>query len=170
MLGESTVNVEIKHIVIRKAELKDKEILKNLMQFYFYDFSEFIDAHPQNNGLFGDYPYLDNYWEEEDRYPYLVELEGKLAGFSLVRVEKTPEKSHYSIAEFFILKKYRRTGLGKTVAFKMFDLHKGNWEVSQIEKNKPAQAFWRKIIHEYCVGQFFEREEEGTVIQEFVSI
>jgi predicted acetyltransferase len=169
MLGESTVKVELKNVVIRKAELKDKEILKNLMQFYFYDFSEFIDAHPQSNGLFGDYPYLDNYWGEEERYPYLVELEGKLAGFALVRFVKTPEKSYYSIAEFFILKKYRKTGLGKSVAHRMFDLHKGNWEVFQIEKNKPAQAFWRKVINEYCDGQFFERVEEGTVLQEFVS-
>ncbi|MDR7073084.1 GNAT family N-acetyltransferase [Fictibacillus barbaricus] len=163
------MKVEMKHIDIRKAELKDKEILKNLMQFYFYDFTEFIDVHPTSNGLFSDYPYLDNYWEEEGRYPYLVELQGKLAGFALIRLIHTPEKSYCSMAEFFILKKFRRTGLGRAVAHRMFDLHKGNWEVLQIEKNKPAQTFWRKVIHDYCDGKFFEREAEGKVIQEFVS-
>ncbi|MET3727142.1 hypothetical protein ABID52_000723 [Fictibacillus halophilus] len=29
--------------VIKVAELRDKETIQNLMQFYFYDFSEFID-------------------------------------------------------------------------------------------------------------------------------
>lgn len=152
---------------LRRAEIKDKEILSSLMQFYFYDFTEFIDMNVGNSGLFGGYPYLDHYWEEDGRYPYLIETEGKYSGFVLVREVVEEDQKYWSIAEFFIMKKFRRSGLGEWTAHQVFDRHKGNWEVSQIEKNTPAQIFWRKVINGYTKGQFVERTEEGRFIQEF---
>ncbi|WP_236722895.1 hypothetical protein [Bacillus obstructivus] len=44
---------------IIKASLDNSETLTNLMQFYIYDFSEFIEAHVEENGKFGDYPLQD---------------------------------------------------------------------------------------------------------------
>ncbi len=155
---------------IIKARVEEKEVLKNLMQFYFYDFTEFMDGDVKENGQFGDYPYLDHYWTEDHRFPYIVEVEGRIAGFVFVRRILSNEESYYSIAEFFIMKKYRRLGIGKQVATSIFDLHKGHWEVFQIEKNKPAQLFWRKVIDEYSSGNFQEREKDGGKIQLFESI
>jgi predicted acetyltransferase len=159
----------LQNSVVKKAELKDKEAIKNLMQFYFYDFSEFVEAYVGNDGLFGEYPYLNNYWEEEERFPYLVEKDGKLAGFILVREVQEENNLYWSIAEFFIIKKFRLSGLGMYAAHHVFESHKGNWEVFQIETNKPAQAFWRKVINDYTKGQFVERKEEGKIIQVFCS-
>ncbi|MCM3456790.1 hypothetical protein M3685_23160 [Heyndrickxia oleronia] len=48
---------------IIKASLDNSETLTNLMQFYIYDFSEFIEAHVEENGKFGDYP-LQAYWKK----------------------------------------------------------------------------------------------------------
>ena len=73
----------------------------------------------------------------------------------------------FSIAEFFILKKYRRTGIGKGVAKQIFDLHKGDWEVYQRENNLPARSFWIKVIDEYTQGQFLQALEHGRAIQNF---
>ncbi|MCT8137172.1 GNAT family N-acetyltransferase [Anaerobacillus sp. CMMVII] len=157
------------NVKIKKAALHDKELIKNLMQFYFYDFSEFVEAHVEEDGRFGDYPYLDSYWEEKTRFPYLVEVDGKYAGFVLVRQIEENERTYFSIAEFFIMKKSRRTGVGRVVATEMFSLHPGNWEVFQIEKNVPAQYFWRKVISEYTNGNFTERTVDKKVIQEFKS-
>lgn len=52
---------------------------------------------------------------------------------------------HYSIAEFFILKKYRREGIGKAIAAEIFSRHKGPWEVHQIENNTGAQSFLKRF-------------------------
>ncbi|MED4205386.1 GNAT family N-acetyltransferase [Neobacillus mesonae] len=154
---------------IVKASLENVETLTNLMQFYIYDFSEFIEAHVEENGRFGDYP-LNDYWTEDNHFPYLVRFKGKYAGFVLVKWIKTETKSYFSIAEFFIMKKYRRTGLGKSVAGEIFRLHKGNWEVFQMEKNQQAQLFWRNVINEYTGGRFTERVEKGKrITQEFAS-
>lgn len=154
---------------IIEASLDNQETLTNLLQFYIYDFSEFIEAHVGENGRFGDYP-LSDYWTEDNHFPYLIRLNGNYAGFVLVKWIKTEMKSYYSIAEFFIMKKYRRTGLGKSVAKDIFRLHKGDWEVFQMKINEPAQLFWRNVIKEYTDGQFTERTEgEKRITQVFVS-
>ncbi|MGD6842607.1 GNAT family N-acetyltransferase [Bacillus infantis] len=150
---------------IIKAGEEHKEALQNLLQFYIYDFSEFIDAHVEEDGRFRDYP-LSDYWTEEDHFPYVIRLAERYAGFVLV----AGDNGSFSITEFFIMKKYRRGGLGKQVAKEIFGLHKGSWEIFQIEKNKPAQSFWRSVVKEYTGGDFTEREDEHKrVIQKFVS-
>jgi predicted acetyltransferase len=62
---------------IKRATLEEKDILNNLMQFYIYDFSEFMDLHVEDNGKFSDYP-LNDYWIEDSRFPYLIKLTGKM--------------------------------------------------------------------------------------------
>jgi predicted acetyltransferase len=151
-----------------KASWQYKNVIKNLMQFYIYDFSEYSKSDVEENGLYGDYPYLEDYWREgNNRYPYVIKKNEKYIGFVLVKFNESEERNYYSIAEFFILKKYRREGIGKAVANQVFNLHNGQWEVHQIESNKPAQVFWNKIIDEYTRGQFKERLENGRRIQDF---
>jgi len=138
------------------------------MQFYIYDFSEYIKYDVEDNGLFAPYPHLDDYWKEtSNKFPYIIKKDDKYVGFVLVRFIETQERMYFSIAEFFILKKYRRTGIGKAIAVMVFDLHKGLWEVFQKESNKPAQIFWKKVIEEYTKGQYRERSEDGKRIQNF---
>lgn len=153
---------------IQVAALEDKETLRNLLQFYIYDFSEYMDLHFKENGRYDDYP-IDEYWTTEPNYPYLIKKDGKYIGFVLVKLKNRGNDVYFSIAEFFIAKKYRRAGLGKMVAKDIFDLHKGQWEVYQIDNNKPAQLFWKKTIEEYTDGKFTERVEEGRRTQVFVS-
>ncbi|WP_010095006.1 hypothetical protein [Ornithinibacillus scapharcae] len=87
-----------------------------------------------------------------------------------MKLEVTEKQSYFSISEFFIMKKYRRLGLGKSVASDIFRLHKGNWEVFEIEKNKPAQVFWRNVIKEFTRGDFTERiEKDIRITQVFTS-
>ncbi|QOY38339.1 GNAT family N-acetyltransferase [Anaerobacillus isosaccharinicus] len=157
------------NITIKKAALNEKERIKNLMQFYFYDFSEYVEAHLEENGKFGAYPYLDDYWTDPARYPYLVDMDGKLAGFALVRLIEENDQRYFSIAEFFVMKKYRRTGLGKVLANEVFNLHQGQWEVFQMENNIPAQHFWRKVISDYTNGEYREHIKDKRVIQTFIS-
>ncbi len=57
----------------------------------------------------------------------------------LVRFIETAQRSYFSIAEFFIMKRYRRSGIGKDIGHQVFNLYKGEWEVYQKENNKAAQ-------------------------------
>ena len=154
-------------ISIEKAALSEKSVLRNLMELCQHDYSEFNRQDLDQHGLYG-YTYLDNYWTERGRYPYLIKVSGKLAGFALVRVlSGEGEPLVYSMAEFFILRKYRRKGIGEQVATQVFDMFPGEWRVSQQAANFPAQAFWRKVISRYTRGNFVE-VPEGP-IQQFKS-
>ena len=149
-------------IQLIEASIDQKQILRNLMELYNYDFTEFEQEDVNEFGLYG-YKYIDHYWTDEDRYPFFMRVNNKWAGFVLVR--KTGVNSEginiYSIAEFFIMKKYRNAGVGKKIAIKIFDAFKGEWKVGQIENNVPAIHFWRNVISEYTKGNYDEIREDG---------
>jgi predicted acetyltransferase len=150
------------------ATFADKTVLQNLLQFYLYDFSVYTEWDVEADGLFSPYPHFDAYWNEpEQRFPYLIRYADQLVGFVLVRWIEKAQRHYFSIAEFFILQKYRRKGLGQAVAVQVFELHRGPWEVFQMENNLPAQAFWHKTIANFTQGQFQERFEDGKRVQVF---
>jgi len=124
-----------------------KIVIKNLMQFYIYDFSEFISCDVEEDGLFEAYPYLEEYWNDENhRFPYLIKIDQIYAGFVLVRFIESEARNYFSIAEFFIMKKYRRKGIGKAVAERVFNLHRGRWEVYQKKAINLPRYFGTKSL------------------------
>jgi predicted acetyltransferase len=129
------VNVE----VIR-AELRDKPLLRQLLQLYQYDFSEFDNADVGDDGFYR-YGYFDSYWTEPERHPLLFRVDGKWAGFALVRAG-TP----HDMAEFFVMRKYRRGGIGTAIAREVFARFPGEWQVRQMTSNPAATAFWVQAI------------------------
>jgi predicted acetyltransferase len=158
------------YLEVTPAGIDDKPLLQRMMELYEYDFSEFEGTDLDAHACFG-YPYLDHYWVEEGRHPFIIHVDGKLAGFALINRHTLLPGSQWSVAEFFVLRKYRRQGVGKQAAFRVFDQFRGAWEVAQIQDNIPAQKFWRKIIDEYTGGKFAETIMDGEdwkgVIQYF---
>lgn len=153
-------------VSVQPMLVEQKSVLIQLMELYMYDFSLYSDDDINEYGYFG-YSRIDDYWNEEGRYPYLIRVNEKIAGFVLVRscCEYNELLNPHNIAEFFIMQKYRRRGVGKIASMKVFDMHKGGWEVSQWSNNIPAQKFWRAVISEYTKGDFhtFGYLEEGHV-------
>ncbi len=134
-------------IEIRKAKLKEKETVNNLFQLYEYDFSEYYLDDVDEKGLYPSYKYLDLYFIEDNRDLYIVTVDEKIAGFFMIN--KYPAFlpiGTNSIAEFFILKKYRKNGLGSFAFNFIFNNYKGRMEIKVLKKNKPAALFWDKVI------------------------
>lgn len=139
---------------IIEASLSDKPTIRNMMQLYLYDLTEYEAIPIDKHGLF-NYNYLDHYWLEKGRFPFIFKVDDQLAGFSLINQHSNSGKHiDYSIAEFFILKNYRLTGISKQAAFILFDKFRGTWEIVEHKANKPAQAFWRKVISEYTKDKY----------------
>lgn len=154
-----------------RVSFEKKMILRNLMELYQYDTSEFEDDGEDDVNEYGlfDYMFLDHYWTEEGRFPFFIMQFGKLAGFVLVREMTDGAKRKFSIAEFFILRKYRRHGIGKEAVCGVFEMFKGNWSVSWLEKNLPAKIFWTRVIQEYSNGNYSESTQAGKPSLEFCS-
>jgi len=146
-------------ISLIEVDEADRAVLRRLIELYRYDFSEFDRSDVGPHGEYG-YPYLDNYWTEPGRHPFLVRVDGHWAGFALVR-----QIPPFDMAEFFVMRKYRRTGLGRIVAAELFHRFPGPWQVRQLRSNPAATAFWRAAIR----YPYTERVDANEVIQEFVS-
>jgi len=149
-----------------------KQVIAGLMQLYLYDFTLYTNLEVNQDGVFPGYPGLDDYWRRgTGKYPFLMTHGGHPAGFALVDRLTEPEEGDYYMTEFFVMQKYRRCGLGSWAACELFDRFQGRWKVTQVKKNLPAQAFWRKVIGGYTGQQFEEKihPSSGNVSQYFTS-
>ncbi len=142
-------------VVVNLAGPGELELLRNMMELYLYDFSEFDGADLDAHGRYG-YEWLDGYVNDDGCYAYVIRVNSKLAGFALVDGEVLGVSRDHSIAEFFVLKKYRCVGVGRSAAFQIFDALPGRWEIGQLENNVPAQQFWRRVIAAYTHGSYEE--------------
>ncbi len=138
---------------IRLALSTDRLPLSRMLELYQYDLSDIWD---QDLDAQGEYGYaLDRYWSQPECIAFVALVNGHYAGFALVD-HKVKIGSHgYWMDQFFILKKYRRSGLGKTLATQVFNHLPGDWEVGQMPDNHVAQQFWRQIIADIA-GEFDE--------------
>lgn len=145
-------------IDVSPATPAEKPVLANLLELYHYDFSEFDDVDVDEDGRFG-YDYLDNWWADDWRYPFLLRVDGRLAGFALLarRGYLRPDPQATEVNEFFVMRRYRRRGVGERFARALFDRFPGAWEVRELERNVPAQQFWRAVIGRYTGGRFEDR-------------
>jgi len=144
------------NILIEPIKIEEKEILKNLGEYYIYDQSQYNSIDVNEFGLFDDLDDLDLYWTEENRYPFFIKVDNKLAGFILVYDGRQIEEieSNYSIDDFFVMDKYKRQGFGKYCIKYILDKFKGKWQIWFHPKNEVAKSFWIKTIDEYTRGKF----------------
>lgn len=160
-------------VELEQAGIDKKDMLRQLMNYYIYDFSTYLDFEiDEHTGMFAPYPNYDKLWEEEHNYTsYLFKVEARIAGFAIVETLGGKREAEYYMTEFFVLRKYRKLGVGKTAAIQLFNQYKGRWLISQISTNLPAQNFWRTIIGEYTNGKYAEesRFDNRQISQRFVS-
>jgi predicted acetyltransferase len=138
-------------VEVALAAEAEKPAIANLFQLYVHDFSEQWAGMDQgelgDDGRFEPYRYLDAYWSETGRAPLLIRVGGHLAGFALVN-----DRSHSGLevdrnmAEFFIVRKHRRSGAGTTAARMIFHRYPGLWEAAVARRNTAALGFWRKAV------------------------
>jgi predicted acetyltransferase len=134
------------HIELVSASREQEPVIANLLQLYIYDFSELLDLDTGADAKF-DYPHLPLYWSEPGRHPFLVNVDGRLAGFVLVKAGSKP--ASHDMAEFFVLRRYRRHGVGTSIAHQVWRRLPGPWEVRVMEANVAARYFWAHAISSF---------------------
>jgi len=122
-------------IAVIPATSADTLVLTRLEQLSSYDFSEYGGTDVDANGLFGaaniDNPYgLDP--DEVDPLAFLIRVDGQFAGYAVVTHHDSyfDHGKPYLLSQFFVMRKYRRRGVGEQVARSLFDQFPGRWEVA----------------------------------------
>ena|SRR5438270_13752857 len=127
----------------------DKSVLANLMQFYCYDMSAVRGYDMTEHGTY-TYRYVDHYFLEADRDAYLLRHDGALAGFVMSRELPTGERE---VAEFFVVRRHRRAGVGARAAAALFATHPGRWVVAYDDLNPDGAAFWPDVVRRVAVDE-----------------
>jgi predicted acetyltransferase len=147
-------------VELLKIAATDRPTVEHLFQCYLHDMSEFTGWSISDDGWF-TYPpdLLFPHWEDVDHHPYFIVKEGEIAGFSLVR--RSPESDHiWDMGQFFVLRKFRGSGLGRLAFFESLNQHKGKWQVRILPENKPAYQFWKTCIKDGSDGVFDETTKD----------
>lgn len=140
---------------LKRVTADEKEILRNLLEKYDFEFSQWNKRDVNELGLFG-YPYFDHYWTEGGRWAYFITVDQKLAGFAMITnlPEVDDRQTDFQMAEFFVLHKYRRSSVGKQAFFKVLKIHKGQWQFKLHPANLASVHFWTRVINAYTSGEY----------------
>jgi len=136
--------------------------LEAMFQLYVHDFTEYWARQPRGelgeDGRFPDYPGLDRYWTEPERSAWFIRVNGHLAGFALLSAAShSGEPADHDMAEFFVVRKHRRGGVGFAAASLLIAPRAGLWEIAVTRANVGALAFWRRVAAEMSPGEVDER-------------
>lgn len=99
-----------------------------------------LNAH----GLFS-YRYLDHYWTEPERLPFLIRADGQLAGFAFLRKRANTT----SVSEFFVVRRYRRAGVGKAAMTLLVERLGGDWEIEVVAETEDGLGSWREVLQRW---------------------
>ena len=138
-------------VLLQPAAPAQRGVMDQLLQLYLHDFSEFAPRHTPYGEVdaHGRFPYppgLDPYWTDPARVPLLIQADGAIAGFALLnRWSALDRPLDHAVAEFFILRKHRRAGIGTRAAHAAFQRYPGRWEVPVAAYNPAALRFWRHV-------------------------
>lgn len=139
----------------------DSEVLlRNLFEHYIHDMSEWLQLDTEPDG---SYSYDTSKLWTRGFEVYLAKAGESIAGFAVVGPadDWLGEIGAHDVHEFFVLRRFRRTGAGRRLAGYVWNQHSGAWLVRVYEGNRPAVPFWRSAIASYTNGAF--REELRTV-------
>jgi predicted acetyltransferase len=157
---------DLSPVALVPATVAHQTLLSNLLQFYIYDFSEFFPVELGAHGRF-EYPQLPLYWAETSRRPFLISVNGRWAGFVFVRQlqDSADRGPAWDMAEFFVMRDYRRHGIGTKVAHMVLRRLPGSWQVRVMEANVVGRQFWQKEIESFTGASLMPERECRDDIQ-----
>ena len=153
---------------LRKAQVHDFPALQQMLELYQYELS---DIWPQDTDPEARYGYnLERHKIGERFHAYVARDGMQYVGFALVAPAVVTRKEGNWMEQFFILKRFRRSGAGYALARHVLHSHPGAWEVGQMPSNLAAHAFWRRVIEQVTSGAYVEFQVtegwwQGTVQQ-----
>ncbi|KOP68671.1 acetyltransferase [Bacillus sp. FJAT-18019] len=151
-------------VTVELTDTSNKFIINNIYPLYLHDLSGIWGWKPNSYGIFEEddtktlndqNKVFDIWWEKPSiLFPYLIRVDGIPAGFALVATPPYTFGSDFYMNEFFVMKPFRGKDVAEKAAALVFEKHAGSWEIqtNPTDRNKRAQAFWRKTVNHYASG------------------
>jgi predicted acetyltransferase len=140
---------------ITKVGPESDVVLRNLFEFYVHDMAAWFDLNTRPDGSYS-YDTTPIWGKGYD--VYLAKTGDSPAGFAIIGSadEWLGDVAAHDMHEFFVIRRHRRHGLGRTMAIHLWNQYPGEWLVRALEANAPAVEFWRSAIASYSRGMYAE--------------
>jgi len=124
-------------------------LIRNLYQFYAYESSDWELEDVEADGRFYVHdPYLALYWQRAGWSAKLILLDGFIAGFLLLERSEIAGVDAQEFADLFLLKKYRRQGIGRALVEQVILASQQPWVISFYPQDPLAVPFWQNMLRE----------------------
>lgn len=150
------------NILLDPVKPHEKDALFRLLQYSLFEESGTDQNEIGDDALYA-YPWFELYFTEDSRHAYLIREKdtNRLLGFAMVK-DREDHHEGYKIAEFLVLPKFRRNGVGRQAAVACFDRFHGDWSVSPALGSEQARHFWESVINGYTHGCY--RFQDGAFL------
>ncbi len=177
-------------ISLESATGDKRQVIANMYPLFIHDQWAYSDSQPNQYGIIDSAlnskgrpaqslaeqaEEISPYWEAAaNHHPFLIRVNNSPAGFCLVKTAPlAPDSRDFYLDEFFLLHPFRRQGVGSQVVKLLVSNRPGNWVLEMKARNKPAHAFWTKVILEISSNRMEETQfqnEYGPAIRMKFSI
>ncbi len=136
-------------IELMRTDATATELIANLYQFYAYESSDWEDEEVESDGRFYiHHAHLARYWQEPDWSASLILVDGFIAGFLLVERSELPGIDAKEFADLFILRKYRRRGIGRALFQQLVCASGEPWVISLYRDDPLGMPFAQALLGE----------------------
>ena len=143
--------------VVRRVDRSHDATLSNLFEHYLHDMAEWFQFDYGPQGRYG--MDMATYWDNGRGVEAWIAYAGEIPiGFALVQSAQTfiGDADAKDMDEFFVVRRYRRSGVGREFARYVWNAYPGRWLVRVFQGNVPAVPFWRGAIAEYTEHRYRE--------------
>ena len=131
------------------ASAAQRPLIRNLYQFYAYDSSDWEGEDVETDGRFYIHEaHLARYWQEPGWSAQLILADGFIAGFLLIERCELPGIDAAEFADLFILRKYRRRGIGRALFQQLVCASGEPWVISLYRDDPLGMPFAQALLGE----------------------
>ncbi len=140
---------------VERANRSSDRILGNLMEHYMHDMAEWFEFDSLEDG---SYSYSTQQFWDEGFDVFLAYADLIPIGFAIVGSAQQwiGDQTARDLVEFFVIRRYRRKGVGLVLAEHVWGLYPVKWVVRVFQHNLPALPFWRVAVSGYTSGAYDE--------------
>ncbi len=140
-------------------------LIRNLYQFYAYDSSDWEQEDVELDGRFYVHDeHLQRYWQEPNWSVQLILVDGFIAGFLLLECSDETGLQIMEFADLFILRKYRRLGIGRALAVQTLSDGRA-WLLNVYRQDLVALAFCNQVMSDmnHTAAPVQSRDDSGLL-------
>ena len=159
-------------VTLRAADRSRWPAIENLLQFYNYELSRWYPIPFAEDGRYA-IPSKADYLERAGTHPWLILVDGELAGLAVVDDELSDPRRAFNLGYFFVGQRFRGRGVGAAAFGGLLARYPGAWELYYLARNAAAAGFWPRAFERTGVRDVVVSDEtlhgEACVMHRFAT-